>query len=179
MHDNKKKEKREKKKRPRDTRRTLSPPPPATEISTPREMIATFPHLPLFSHDGYCLGVDVKPSTLLFWGPLASPPWGSCSCSSLTHSGSSVLPLTLQLVFTWLSILRGRKVSRFVHGPRYGVGLSVEVGHSLQGLYLWWGKLWLVTSRSRLGLVVVPQALAMACLSVVARPFAILPPRPS
>jgi len=35
------------------------------EISTPQEIIVTFPHPPLFSHDGYCLGVDVKPSSLL------------------------------------------------------------------------------------------------------------------
>jgi len=46
----------------------MSPPPPEIEISTPREIIVTFPHPPLFSHDGYCLGVDVKPSTLLLCG---------------------------------------------------------------------------------------------------------------
>jgi len=28
-------------------------------------MIVTFPHPPLFSHDGYYLGVEVKPSSLL------------------------------------------------------------------------------------------------------------------
>ena len=38
------------------------------------------------------------------------------------------------------------------------------------------GKLRLVTSRSRDGLVVIPKALAVACWSVVATPFAILPP---
>ena len=43
------------------------------------------------------------------------------------------------------------------------------------GLYLWWGKPRLVTSRSRLSLVVVPKAPAMASLSVVASLFAILP----
>jgi len=52
--------------------RTVSPPPLAVEISTPREIIVTFPHPPLFSHHGYCLGVEVKPSTLLLWGP--APP---------------------------------------------------------------------------------------------------------
>jgi len=46
--------------------RTISSPPPAIEISTPREIIVTFPHPPLFSHNGYCLGVDVKPPSLLF-----------------------------------------------------------------------------------------------------------------
>jgi len=83
------------------------------------------------------------------------------------------------LLCTSLSILHGRKASHFVHGRRYGVGLSVEVGLGLLGLYLWWGKPRFVTSRSCLGLVVVPKALAMACLSVVASPFAILPPPPS
>jgi len=48
--------------------RSISPPPPAIEISTPLEIIVTFPHPPLLSHDGYCLGVDVKPSTLLLCG---------------------------------------------------------------------------------------------------------------
>jgi len=65
-----------------------------------------------------------------------------------------------------------------VHGQRYGVGLSVEVGLGLLGLYLWWGKPRLVTSRSRPGLVVVPKTLAMAHLAVVASPLAILPPPP-
>ena len=64
--------------------RTIATTPPAIEISTPREIIASFPHPPLFPHDGYCLGVEVKPSSLLSWGTSASPPWGSCSCSSLT-----------------------------------------------------------------------------------------------
>ena len=47
---------------------TISPPPPAIEISIPREIIVTFPHRPLFSYDGYCLGVEVKRSLLLLWG---------------------------------------------------------------------------------------------------------------
>jgi len=54
----------------------------------------------------------------------------------------------------------------------------VKVGTGLLALYLRWGKPQLVTSRSRLSLVVVPKALAMACLSAVASPFAILPPPP-
>jgi len=80
------------------------------------------------------------------------------------------------LLCTSLSILHGRKASDFVHCRSYGVGLSVEVGLGLLGLYLWWGMLRLVTSGSRLGLVVVPKALAMACWSLVASPFAILSP---
>ena len=64
--------------------RTIATTPPAIEISTPREIIVTFPHPPLLPHDGFCLGVEVKPSSLLSWGTHASPPWGSCSCSSLT-----------------------------------------------------------------------------------------------
>jgi len=47
------------------------------------------------------------------------------------------------------------------------------------GLNLWWGKPRLVISWSRPGLVVVPNALAMARLSVVASQFAILPCPPS
>jgi len=46
--------------------RTISSPPLALEISTPREIIVTFPHPPLFSHDGYCLVVDIKPPSLIF-----------------------------------------------------------------------------------------------------------------
>jgi len=45
--------------------RTISPPPPAIEISTPREIIVTFPHPALFPYHGYWLGVDIKPSSLL------------------------------------------------------------------------------------------------------------------
>ena len=112
IHDLKEKEKEQqkrKKNRPRDRTQTISPLPPAIEISTPGEIITTSPHPPLLSHDSYCLGVDVKPSSLPSWGPLASPPgalwppllgpfglpsWGplasppcgSCSRSSLTRS---------------------------------------------------------------------------------------------
>jgi len=113
--------------------RTISPPPPAIEISTPREIIVTFPHPPLFPHHGYCRGVDVKPSSLLSWGTHAPPPWGSCSRSSC-----SVLPLTPLLLCTSLSILHGRKASRFVHGRRYGVRtLGRSKASVLLGLYLW------------------------------------------
>jgi len=65
------KKEKEKKKKKTDQEigpRTISPPPPAIEISTPREIIVTFPHPPLFSHDGYYLGVDVKPSSFLLCG---------------------------------------------------------------------------------------------------------------
>jgi len=89
------------------------------------------------------------------------------------------LPLTRHLLCTSLTILHCRKPSRLVHGRHYGVGLSVEVGLGLLPLYLWWGKPQLVTSWSCRGLVVVPKAIAMAHLSAVASPFAILPPRPS
>ena len=83
------------------------------------------------------------------------------------------------MLCTSLSSLQGRKASRYAHGRRYGVGLSVKVGPGLLGLYLRCGKPGLVTSRSRPGLVVVPKALAMASLSVVASPLAILPLPPS
>ena len=64
-HDYKKKEKKQEKKRRRGRTRTFSPPPPAIEISTPREILVTLPYPPLFPHHGYCLVVDVKPSSLL------------------------------------------------------------------------------------------------------------------
>jgi len=86
---------------------------------------------------------------------------------------------TPHLLCTSLGILHRRKASRFVHGGRYSVGLSVKVGLGLLGLYRAWGKPRLVTSLSRPGLVVVPKALAMARLSVVTSPFAILPPPPT
>jgi len=150
--------------------RIISTPPPPIEISTPREITVTFPHPPLFSHEGYYLEVDVKPPALLFWGLSASPPWGSCSLSSLTRSWSRILPLTWHLLCTSGSILLGLKASRCIHGRRSGVRLSVEVGLSLLGLYLWWGKSRAVTSRSPLGCVVIPTALSMACFSFVASP---------
>jgi len=170
-----KKKRKEKKNQPRDRPSTISSPPLAIEISPPREIIVTFPHPPLFSHDGYCLRVDVKPPSLRFWGQSASHPWGSCSRSPLTCPCCSVPPITPHLLCPSLSILHGRKASRFVQGRHYRVGLSVEVGLGLLGSYLWWGKPRLVTSPSRLSSVVIPKALAMAGLSVVASLLAILP----
>jgi len=108
--------------------RTISPPPPAIEISTPREIIVTFPHPPLFPHHGYCLGVDVKPSALLSWGAHASPPWGSRSCSSLTPAHEvqfSPLPSTCfapRLAFCMV----GKLLASFTVGDTAS-GLSVEV----------------------------------------------------
>jgi len=108
--------------------RTIPPPPPAIEISTPREIIVTFPHPPLFPHHGYCLEVDVKPSSLLSWGTHASPPWGSCSRSSLTPAHEvrfSPLPRTCfapRLAFCTL----GKLLASFTVGDMAS-GLSVEV----------------------------------------------------
>ena len=79
------------------------------------------------------------------------------------------------MLCTSLSTLHGGKASRFVHCHHDGVGLSVGVGLALLDLYLWWGKPRLITSQSRPGLVIVSKALAMACLSLVASPLAILP----
>ena len=53
--------------------------------------------------------------------------------------------------------------------------LSVEVGLGLPGLYLSRGKQQLVTSRCHLSLLVLPNALTITCLSVVASLLAILP----
>ena len=89
------------------------------------------------------------------------------------------MTLTPHILGTSLRIVPGRTASHLVHGGRYGVGLSVKVGLGLLGLYLWWGKPWLVTSRSPPGLVVLPKAPRMARLSVVASLRAIFPSPPS
>ena len=123
-----KKEKKEKKKRPRDRPRTISPPPPAIEISTPREIIVTFPHPPLFPHHGYCLGDDVKPSTLLPCSTHASPPWGSCSHSSLTPAhGVRFSPLPRICFVPRLAVgTVGKLLASFTVGGMAS-GLSVKV----------------------------------------------------
>ena len=109
-------------------RRTISPPPPAIEISTRWEIIVTIPHPPLFPHHGFCLGVDVKPSSLLSWGTHASPPWGSCSCSSLTPAHevrSSPLPRTCFAPrFAFCAV--GKLLASFTVGDMAS-GLSVKV----------------------------------------------------
>ena len=82
IHDYKKRKKKRKNKKEGDRLlgpRTISPPPPAIEISTRREIIVTFAHPPLFCHDGYCLGVDIKPSPQLSGGLTAPPLCGSSS----------------------------------------------------------------------------------------------------
>jgi len=83
--------------------------------------------------------------------------------------------MTPHVFCTSLSVCTvGKLLAPFTVGVTVS-GLSVEVGLALLGLYLRWGKPRLATSRSCLGTVVVPKALAMTCLSVVASPFAILP----
>jgi len=107
---------------------TISPPPAAIEISTPGEIIVTSPNPPLFPHHGFCLGVDVKPSPLLSWGTHPSPPWGSCSRSSLTPAHEvrfAPLPRTCfaaRLAFCAV----GRLLASFMVGDTAS-GLSVEV----------------------------------------------------
>jgi len=122
--------------RAKDMTRTISPTPPAIEISTAGEIIMTFPHARLFSHDGYSLEVNVKPPSLIFGGLSAPPPWGSPSSfiiDMLIKFGSPPNPARV-LHVAWR--LHSRKASGFVHGRRYGVVLSVKVGLSLLGLYL-------------------------------------------
>jgi len=63
-----KKEKKRKKKAREISPQTIPPPPLAIEISTPREISVTSPDAPLFSHNGYSLGVDIKPASLLLFG---------------------------------------------------------------------------------------------------------------
>jgi len=175
--------------RPRDRTRTFSPPPPPIEISTPREIIVTLPHSPLFHHHGYCLGVDVKPSSLLSGGTHASRPWGSCSRSSLTPAHEvrfSPLPRTCfapRLAFCTV----GKLLAMLTVGVAVSESFSLRsrsalrcrtLGQSrprLAGLVPLMGKASVSNITVPLGFVVVPKALAMARLSVVASPLAILP----
>ena len=71
--------------------------------------------------------------------------------------------------------MRGRKASRFVYGRRYGVRTLGQIRPRLAGLapLMWKAPVRNISVLPRF--VVVPKALAMACLSVVASPFAILP----
>jgi len=149
-------------------------------MSTPREIIVTCPHPSLFPHDRYCLGVDGKPSCLLSWGTHASPPWGSCSRSSLTPAHEvrfSPLPRTgfaPRLAFCAV----GKLHASFTVGDMAS-GLSVEVGFGSAGLVPQMGKALVSNITVPLGFAVVRKDLAMARLSIVASPLAILPPPPS
>jgi len=155
--------KKTKKKRPRDGARTFTPPPPAIEISTPPEFIITFPHPPLFPHHGHCLGVDVKPSSLLSWGTHPSPPWGSCSRSSLTPAHEvrfSPLPRTCfapRLAFGMVgsfSLRSQAAIWRPDSRSKYGFGSA--------GLVPLMGKATVCNITVPLGFAVVRKALAMA-----------------
>jgi len=74
--------------------------------------------------------------------------------------------------------LHGRKASHFVHCRRYGVRTLNWSRPQLAGLVPLRGKASVSNISVSLGFV-VPRTLAMASLSVVASPFAILPPPPS
>jgi len=155
--------KTKRKKPPRDRTRTISPPPPPIEFSTPREIIVTFPHPPLFPHNGYCLGVDVKPSSLLSWGTPGSPSWGSCSRSLLTPAHEvrfSPLPRTCfasRLAFCMV----GKLLASFTGADRAS-GLSVDIGCSSAGLVPLMGQASVSNITVSLGFAVVPKALVMA-----------------
>jgi len=107
----------------------------------------------------------------------ASPRWCFLSCSSLTSAHDVRISLLPRTCFApRLSCCPGGKLlASFTIGVMSS-GLSVEVGHSLPGLYPWWAKLPLVTSRSPPGFVLVTKALAMTPLSAAASLLAILPP---
>jgi len=116
-----------------------------------------------FADDGYCLGVDVKPSSLLSWGTHAAPPWGSRSCSSLTPTHEvrfSPLPPTCfapRLGFCTV----GKLLASFTVSD-VASGLSVE----LRLRFCWActsdGKGSVSNIKVSLGFAVVPKALAMA-----------------
>jgi len=115
-------------------------------------------------------------SSLLVWGLSAPPPWGSRSCSSLTPAHEVLFSPLLRTCFApRLAFCTVGKLLASLTVGSMSSGLSVEVGLGLLGLYLWWGKLRLVTPQSRPGFVVIPKALAMARLAAAASLLAILP----
>ena len=131
---------------------TIATTAPAIEISTQQEIIVTFAHLPPCSHDGYCLRVDVKPSTLKLWGLSAPASWGR-SCSSLTPTHQvrfSPLPRTCfapRLAFA-------RSASFWLHSPSVSRCWTLRRSRSeLAGLAPLMGKASVsnitVSSRSR------------------------------
>jgi len=71
--------------------------------------------------------------------------------------------------------MQGQKAACFAHGRRYGVALSVEVGFGLSRLVPVVGKALVTKITAPPRLCRRSKALAIANLSVVASPFAILP----
>jgi len=71
--------------------------------------------------------------------------------------------------------LHGRQASLFVHGRRYGVQTLGRSRPQLAGLVPLMGKASVSNILVPPQFIVVPKALAMAWVSVVASPFAILP----
>ena len=111
---------------------------------------------------------------------MASPPWGSCSRSSLTPAHEvrfSPLPRTCfapRLAFCAV----GKLLASFTVGDMAS-GLVVEVGRGSAGLVPLMGKASVSNITVPLAFAVIPKALAMARLLVVASPFGILPLPPS
>jgi len=84
------------------------------------------------------------------------------------------------MLCTSLSILHGLKASGSLHGRGYDVGLPVAVGLSLLGLYLCWGKPWIVTSQSRSVSSSPPKPLQWPVFRLcLARSRSLLPASPS
>ena len=110
----------------------------------------------------------------------APPPWHSCPCSSVAPAHEvGFSPLARTCFSSCLVFCTVTKLLASFTVTIMASGLSVKVGLSLLGLYPWWGKLRLVTSPSPPSFIVMPKALALACLSAVARLFAILLPSSS
>ena len=80
---------------------------------------------------------------------------------------------------TSLSILQSWKASCFINSRRHGVRTLGRSRLRLAWLVPLMGKASVSNILVTLGFVLVPKALAMACLSVVASLFAILPLPPS
>jgi len=152
---------------------TIATTAPAIEISTQQEIMVTFAHPPPCSHDGYCLRVDVKPSTLKLWGLSAPSSWGSRSCSSLTPTHQvrfSPLPRTCfapRLAFA-------RSASFSLCSPSASRCWTLRRSRSeLAGLAPLMGKASvsniMVSSRSRPGLVPVSSSSQKPILSPLCR----------
>jgi len=110
----------------------------------------------------------------------ASPPWGSCSRSSLTPAHEvrfSPLPSTCFAPYLAFCTV-GNLLASFTVGDMAS-RLSVEVGFGSAGLVPLMGKASVSNITVLLGFAVIRKALAMARSSVVASPLAILPLPPA
>jgi len=139
--------------------------------------MVTFPHPPLFSHNGYCLPVDVKRPSIL--GCLSAP---LLVVLVLIHHWLRVMMFSspthpaLPLLLAW--VLHIRKACRFAHSQQYGVLTLRRSRSHLVGLVPLMGKASVSNIAILLRFVIAPNAPAMACWSVLPSLLVIVPPAP-